>query len=384
MKIAIFTDSFLPGVGGTENAVLGLATELSKNHEVAVFCPEYKTNDNNFSFKVVRCKSIKISGNETFPLPKFSPKFNKEVKKFAPDIVHIQSISGVANAGLRYALKHKLPTLFTVHTKFREAFKRGLKFNWLTNFYINLVANRINKSNLCCTVCKSMVKEVASYGKRKEENLPCQNAMVIRNGMVFERETLSEEVKNLAKDKYGLDKVETTFLFVGRIIALKNIDLIFETLKAMRDENFKMIFVGIGADISHYQKLAVKEKLDDKIIFTGKIPSDELKSLYYNADLFLFPSIFDNDPLVITEAALFNTPSITLAGTGSSERITHNHNGFIAKDEDDFVEMTKLLSKDKEKLRICGENAEREIPKNWEEVAKEYLQIYENLIKAGK
>jgi len=113
MKIAIFTDSFLPGVGGTENAVLGLATELSKEFEVAVFCPEYKINCNNFPFKVVRCKSIKISGNETFPLPRLSRKFKKQLKEFAPDIIHCQSISGVANAGLRYALKNKKPVLFT-------------------------------------------------------------------------------------------------------------------------------------------------------------------------------------------------------------------------------------------------------------------------------
>lgn len=37
MKIAIFTDSFLPGVGGTENAVLNYAAELSKTEEVIVF-----------------------------------------------------------------------------------------------------------------------------------------------------------------------------------------------------------------------------------------------------------------------------------------------------------------------------------------------------------
>lgn len=382
MKIAIFTDSFLPGVGGTENAVLGLATELSKEFEVAVFCPEYITNCNNFPFKVVRCKSIKISGNETFPLPRLSRKFKKQLKEFAPDIIHCQSISGVANAGLRYALKNKKPVLFTIHTKFREAFKSGLKLNCLTNMYINLVAKRINKSDQCYTVCESMVKEVASYGKNNGAHLPCQNAKIIRNGMVFERENLSEEVKKFAREKYQLDKVDNVFLFVGRIIKLKNIDLIFETLKSMRDKNFKMFFVGVGAGLTYYQKLAVKEKMQDKIVFTGKIPTDELKSLYYNADLFLFPSIFDNDPLVITEAALFKTPSLTLAGTGSSERLTHNHNGFIAKDEEEFVELVNTLLTQKELLRECGENAEKEIPKGWETVAKEYVEVYKELIKA--
>ncbi|MBR4407734.1 MAG: glycosyltransferase [Clostridia bacterium] len=388
MRIAIFTDSFLPGVGGTENAVLGLATELSKENEVAVFCPSCKKEVENLPFKVFRCKSIGIGGNDQISFPRFSSKFKKEIKNFAPDIIHCQSVSGVANAGLRYARKNNIPVLFTIHTKFKDAFEQGLKFKFLSNAYLRLIAKRINKSDLCCTVCQSMVDEIGYYDdllkKQAEEPPRCKDVKIIRNGMVFEREILSEDIKKFALDKYKLGQASAVLLFVGRISKLKNLDLVFETLKNLKNQNYKMLVVGVGQDLNYYKKLVKKEGLEEKVVFTGKVPIDELKSIYYNADLFVFPSIFDNDPLVVTEASLFQTPSITLAGTGSSERITDMQNGFIAKDEKDFAEKIDFLIENKHILKECGEKAEWEIPKSWETVAKEYMEVYKKLIKAKK
>ena len=73
-----------------------------------------------------------------------------------------------------------------------------------------------------------------------------------------------------------------------------------------------------------------------------------------------------------------------MAGTGSSERITDMQNGFIAKDEKDFAEKIDFLIENKHILKECGEKAEWEIPKSWETVAKEYMEVYKKLIKAKK
>ena len=110
------------------------------------------------------------------------------------------------------------------------------------------------------------------------------------------------------------------------------------------------------------------------------MPEDELKSLYYNADLFVFPSVFDNDPLVITEAAIFETPAITLAGTGSSERITNGQDGFTAKDTEDFKLLLAQLCNKKELLKSVGKVAAQTIPKTWAQSAEEYLNIYQKML----
>ena len=73
-KIAIFTDSFVPGVGGTENAVLRYATELSRDNEVIVVAPQFKKgfDDGQFPFKVIRAKSLKVTANDRWALPVFN------------------------------------------------------------------------------------------------------------------------------------------------------------------------------------------------------------------------------------------------------------------------------------------------------------------------
>ena len=121
MKIAIFTDSFLPGIGGTENAILRLAVALSKKHEVMVFAPSYgdKKFDETLPVKVARTKSLKVSKNDRWAFPDISPKFKKALKDFAPDVLHCQTVGTTCGYANRYAKKYDVPLIYTVHTKFR-------------------------------------------------------------------------------------------------------------------------------------------------------------------------------------------------------------------------------------------------------------------------
>ena len=97
--------------------------------------------------------------------------------------------------------------------------------------------------------------------------------------------------------------------------------------------------------------------------------------------LYLFPSIFDNDPLTVVEAALHKVPALTLKGTGSSERIEDGVSGFIIEnDKVAYVNKILELINNKELSKQAGENAERLIPKEWSKTAKEYLAEYKKLL----
>ena len=241
MRIAIFTDSFYPTLGGTERAVLGLANELvAQNHEVAVFCPNHPDAvDLQFDFPVYRCPSIRMTDNDHMALPRFSRKFAKQIKAFNPDIIHCQSVSGIANAGIRYGRKNSVPVVFTVHTKFRQALMGTIKNKFIVNLYVKMIAKRINKAQVVCTVSHDMVKELKNYGVKKQ-------ICVVRNGMMFSREILSEDTKNIAIKKYNISPKNIVLLFVGRIVKFKNIDLILDALKTLKNPDCKAIFAGGG------------------------------------------------------------------------------------------------------------------------------------------
>ena len=90
-----------------------------------------------------------------------------------------------------------------------------------------------------------------------------------------------------------------------------------------------MFFVGDGYAKEELEAYVKELGLDGTIVFLGKIlDRDYLRSLFARADLFLFPSIYDNAPIVIHEAAAVGTPSLVIAGSNASEEIIDNTNGF--------------------------------------------------------
>ena len=127
MKIALFTDSFLPGIGGTENVVLKLAEEYSKNNQVTVFAPSYhKPYEQvlDLAFKVIRAPSIRTSKNDFWAQPHLSRTVKRALNEFKPDVIHAHTIGMMAGYANAYAKKYGVPIIYTIHTKYKYCFKR--------------------------------------------------------------------------------------------------------------------------------------------------------------------------------------------------------------------------------------------------------------------
>ena len=379
MKIAIFTDSFLPGVGGTEQGVFGLANALSANYDVMVACPNYHNKNyiDEFVFSVIRARSLKISKNDFMALPKFSRKFSKDLTKFQPDLVLCQSPSGMAAAGIRYAKKHNIPTFITIHTKFKMAYERSVKSKFIVNQMIKNIVNKLNKCDLVFTVSNNMAKELKNYGFSGD-------VTIVRNGTNFKKVENIENDKALAREKFHLNCASNIFLFVGRIVKYKNLQFILDALKIVKNTNpdFKMLFVGDGQDRQYFIEETNKLGLRENVIFTGKVNDEMLKSIYANANLFLFPSVFDTDGLVIVEASMYNVPSIVIENTGSSERIIDNVSGFVSKlDKESFADKILYCMSNKEEVKKVGQNASQMLPTRWADAAEVYINCYNSLKK---
>lgn len=380
LKIALFTDNFLPGVGGTENAILYLAKELIKQgHSVLVVAPHYKNeNDKDFPFQIIRKKSIKIDKNNYYALPFGNRKIIKQIESFNPDIIHCQSQASMLSLALKYAKKHKIPCISTIHTKFSFAYKNAVHSKCIVNAMLKNIGKKLKKASTVTAVSYSMKSEFEQYGF-------FDDFKVIKNGAVFDLNAINNCSPSVAQQKLDLKKDENILLFVGHISKIKNLNFIFDSLDRLYEKtsNFKMIFVGSGDGDTYFQKLATSKPYKSNIIFTGNITDRNLLlSIYACAKLYIFPSIFDNDSLSIIEAALLSVPSITLENTGSSERITNNQNGFIiANNPQILAEKIEFLLNNQEILQEAGKNAKEQLPKSWEETTQEYLQLYYESLK---
>lgn len=107
-----------------------------------------------------------------------------------------------------------------------------------------------------------------------------------------------------------------------------------------------------------------------------------MKRYYAAADLFLFPSLYDNAPLVVREAAALHTPSVMIEGATASSILTDSKNGFLVGNSvEEFAGRIRKLSSEKELVRNVGIQASQSIVRSWEDVVGEVIDRYNSLIR---
>ncbi len=372
MRIALFTDSFLPGTGGTENVVLRLGTELSKEHEVAVFAPDYHRpfDDNKFPFKVYRSKSVKITGNEQWATPALCRNTKRAIKEFKPDIIHSHTQGMMAEFANNYARKNNIPSICTSHTKYKYCYDSAVGIPFIVNMVVKRVVRRLRLADKACAVSYSMVEELKNYGLKKP-------VTVVRNG----HNLLGLERKQYKKNE------KFTLLFVGLIVDYKNIDFSLRALQELKKTRSDFVFniVGDGPHRKRFEKRVKELNLDDCVKFLGRITDREkLFEIYANADAMLFTSEFDTDGLVLLEAAEAGTPSLVIKGTGAAERYSDGETAFIAENDiRSVVEKITYLMENPEQVEKVGKNA-LNVFVPWGEIAKQYIDIYNEEIANKK
>lgn len=383
MKILICTDTFLPGVGGTENACRAYAEALVEaGHDVLLACPDYGREDNNiYNFRVVRLPAVSIADDLAGVIVSLSGKKIKELMAFGPDIIHIETWTGMARIGLNLAKRLGVPSVMTVHTKIRMAAKTVLKLGILADLYAYNGVRKMRRADCVLTISRCMREELKSYGYKNADDVP-----VIRNGAMFDCLPATDAERASCRAELGIGERDDLLLFVGHVTQHKNIGFLLRSLAVAAKQGFggKLMIVGGGPYIKNMKKYCRKLGISDRVIFRGELNDREtLGKIYAAADLFVMASIFDNDPLVVVEAASRGLPSLVIENTGASERITDGENGFTSPlDEKAFAAAVISLFSDKARLSAAGKRAAETIPTSWSDTVAHHIPLYKKLIES--
>lgn len=380
--IGQFNDAFTPVMDGVTNVVKNYAYWLDKKYgECYVVTPAYPGYVDREEFPVLRYYSIPIKKREPyrFGLELLDINFRSTIKNIPFDIVHAHCPFTSGAVAQQIARKENIPIVATFHSKFYDDFKQVLKIDAFAKICTRLVIDYFNRVDRVWTVSKGAADTLREYGyKGSIEVVPNGSDFVIPDNM----ESLITQTEN----KLNIQKDELVFLFVGQHIWQKNIKLLVEALNKVSLEGIKyrMFFVGDGYAKDELQAYVKELGLDRQIEFLGKIlDRDYLRSLFARADLFLFPSIYDNAPIVVQEAAAVGTPSLVIAGSNTAEEIIDYTNGFLS--EHDTVSYSKKIiqiTRDKETLKKVGENAKKTIYRSWENIIDEVYERYMEIIKS--
>lgn len=383
ITIGLFIDTFFPMIDGVTMVVDNYAKRLTKYANVIVFAPEYlkaQYDDSKFLYKVVRCKSVKMPIIDySLPMPKIDKKFMHELNNTKLDIVHIHSPFTIGKIGVEYAKKNNVPAIATMHSQYKKDFLRAVKFESLANLLTRVIIRQYNK----CDECWAVNSEIAKiyYEEYKYKKLP----KVMGNATDMKLVENMEQAKKLINEKYNISPDEKVFLFVGRINNLKNVFLIANSLKILKEKynpKFKMLFVGSGQDEDELESIIDKNNMNQDIIMCGKISDRELlANIYASADLFLFPSLYDASSIVQIEAASQKTPTLFVEGAATTATITENVNGFISQNnEEDFAEKINEIINNKALYDSVCENVYKDIYINWDSQVSKVFDSYMEII----
>lgn len=383
INVAILTDIYLPFIGGAGMVTDKLANSLHKNKDtnVVLITGNVKNYEDKVDYPVIRCKSMPIpkAWGDSLPLPDLDSKLKKLLIKLKIDIIHIHSIFGLCNYGLKFAKKHNIKVVMHCHSKFSEEFPTIIKFKPLCNAIIKRNYKIIDKGNLIIAVSNNTKENLLAHNiKSKIEVLP--NATDLTE--CLDKEKAYEYVNN----QHNIDENENVLLCACRInIECKNLEFLLNSLKILKDKNvkFKFLMLGSGPDENKFKELVNKLNLVDNVIMVGNVRDRELLKYYYaRSDLFLFPSTVDNCPLVKAEAASQKTPTVALENTGTSEGIIDNTNGFLSKHtQQDYANKIEKALSNKHELKIISENAKQTLAKSWDDVAQKCIEQYKILLK---
>lgn len=384
ITIGLFIDTFFPMIDGVTMVVDNYAKRLTKYANVIVFAPKYKENefdDSKLTYKVIRCKSIKMPIIDySLPVPRLDPKFMRELNNTKLDIVHIHSPFSIGKMGIEYAKKNNIPVIATMHSQYKKDFLRAVKYEPFANLLTKIIIKQYNK----CDECWAVNSEVAKiyYEEYKYKKLP----KVMENATDMEPVENVELSQKLINQKYDISPDKKVSLFVGRINSLKNIYLIVNGLKILKEKynpKFKMLFVGTGQDEDKLKSVINKNNMEQDIIMCGRITDRELlASIYARADLFLFPSLYDASSIVQIEAASQKTPTLFVEGAATAATITENVNGFICKnDENDFAEKINEIINNNVLYEYVCENTYKDIYVNWDNKVKTVFDSYMEILR---
>ena len=379
LTFGIFSDSYPPIMDGVAITVKNYAYWLNKSgFRPYIITPEYPGFTDIDEHPVLRYHSVPILMRKPYRLglPKIDHQFNQELKNIPFNLVHAHSPFSAGLLALKIARQNHIPMVATFHSKYRDDFSRFFNQKEILNQIVKKIITFYNAADEVWIPQPSVEDTIREYGyKGKVE--------VVENGVDFNVDGDVNLLRSASRKMLKIPENRRVFLYVGQLVLEKNLKFLVESLRYINAEDFIVYFVGEGYAKPHLENLVREYGLDSKVKFTGIIHDrEELKRYYAVADLFLFPSMYDNAPLVILEASAFHTPALLLRGSTISALIKEDFNGFLSDNDTKLYggKINQLIS-DNELLVKAGDNAAATIGRPWQDKVREVADRYTQLIK---
>ena len=364
MKIAIFTETFLPKIDGVVTILCQVLERLqAKGHQVLLFGPPGGPKEHAGA-------EIVGVGGPRFPLyPELRINIPRrfvweKIKAFQPDLVHIVSPFFLGPFGFSYARRLNVPILASFHTHVPSYVRHygGAFVEPIVWSYLRAMHN-LADVNLCPST--ETLRDLRSHG--------FERVRWWQRGIDTRRFTPGPRDMALRARLTDGNPNELLVLYVGRHSPEKRLDLIRDPLASVPGARLAMV----GGGPSHEQ--LKRHFRGTRTTFPGFLRGEELVDAYRAADVFLFPSTTETFGLVALEAMACGVPVIAANTGGVLDIIRDGENGLLFNPErpaEIGALVRRLQQQPALRERLAEQGLQRARSRSWQSTMDQLIDYY--------
>jgi PEP-CTERM/exosortase A-associated glycosyltransferase len=218
-----------------------------------------------------------------------SARLREVAQRVKPDILHAHSPALNAIAALRVGRSLGIPVLYEVRAFWEDAaVDHGTSREWGMRYHLTraMESYALHRVDAATTICEGLRRDIVARGVAPGKVTVIPNAVNTEN---FSAGGARDE--ELAK-KLGLAGKQVLG-FIGSFYAYEGLPLLLQALPQMLQKNpdIRVLLVGGGMQDGALKKLAIELGIQDKVVFVGRVPHDQVQSYYNLVDVLVYPRL---------------------------------------------------------------------------------------------
>lgn len=364
MRVALFTETFLPKLDGIVTRLSHTVEHLQRNGDsVMIFAPDGG---------ITEYKGAKVYPVSGFPLPLYPelklalprPAIGCAIEQFQPHVIHVVNPAVLGLAGLFYAKALKIPLLASYHTHLPQ-YLQHYRLGMLEGLLWELLKASHNQAQLNLCTSTAMMQELTAHGIERVD--------LWQRGVdteMFHPDLACPKMRSHLSQGYPESPL---LLYVGRLSAEKEIERIKPVLEAIPEA--RLALVGDGPHRSALEKHFALTPTH----FVGYLTGKELGAAFASSDAFIFPSRTETLGLVLLEAMAAGCPVVAAQSGGITDIVTSGVNGYLFNPADDggAIAATRHLLEQKQERETIRKNARQEAERwSWAAATSQLRSYY--------
>lgn len=374
MRVAIFTETFLPATDGVVTRLRHTIRELSEmGDEVMVLAPRTKGMPKSYAgAEVVGFPGVPFPPYPQIRLAPPHPGVGRALARFRPDVIHTVNPMLLGVGGIYYARRRRIPLVASYHTNV-AAYARYYNLAFMekfTRWATRAIHNRADV-NLCTS--EAVRRDLVQEGIERVRVWP--------HGVDSELFGPDKASREWRERLSGGEPDKRILAFVGRLAPEKNIGKIRAVLERLPDT--RMAIIGDGPA----REQTEREFAGTATVFTGLLDRRDLAGALASADIFILPSTTETLGMATIEALASGIPVLAARSEVSEEVVGHGSDGllFDPNSEESLVESARDILDDADLREQLSRNARATAEKrDWTAATRRLRELYEEAWAGSK